>query len=354
MSDNLSNESIIALTTEGGGGVALDTMVRAAQFLAQGVRRGVPFLGRRRLTVVAGDAWLTRSTNLTAELEEPVFICPLAAEPGGSRAMFCLDGEAISFLLEGSLGGDGSEMPKLAKKGLSPPQRAFIDRVATNIVRTLSLSLERAIGLSLLKLPMMTGEKTSSSALVALPLHFQDMVRASSEEKDDEDDFGLDNFDDEPEKDDEDGEEQECKRHGTVILAMSKNALNTARAVGTTKRGTNLDRRLVATLKEVQVDVIAELGRLVLTLGELTDLKIGDTLRLDVGVNAAIDVRVEDEVVFKGQPTTAGSQLAIEIVGLKRHEVDAAVSPKDVEREELGPEPAPLRTRASGRLRDTS
>jgi len=345
MTDAKSNESIIALTTEGGGGLALDTMVRAAQFLAQGVRRGVPFLGRRRLTVAAGDPWLTRSTNLTVDLEEPVFICPLAAEPGGSRAMFCLDAEAIGFLLEGSLGGDGSEMPKLAKKGLSPPQRAFIDRIATNIVRTLSLSLERAVGLSLLKLPMMAGEKTSSSALVALPLHFQDMVRTAGAEDEDEDDFGLDDFDDEPEK---------GKRHGTVILAMSKNALNTARAIGTSKRGATLDRRLVATLNEVEVDVVAELGRLVLTLGELTDLRIGDTLRLDVAVNAAIDVRVEDEVVFKGQPTTAGSQLAVEIVGLKRHEVETAVIQKEAEREDLGPEQAPLRARASGRLRDTS
>ena len=54
-------------------------------------------------------------------------------------------------------------------------------------------------------------------------------------------------------------------------------------------------------------------GRRVLIVDEITTS--GDTLRLAVPVEGGtVDVRVEDQVLFRGRPTTSGSQLAVRVL----------------------------------------
>ena len=72
--------------------------------------------------------------------------------------------------------------------------------------------------------------------------------------------------------------------------------------------------------------MVAELGRVPMSLGDLGLLQVGDTLRVPVAVNGAVDVRVEDVPLFKGRPTTAGSQLAVRLIEETR------VSPSATER----------------------
>lgn len=308
------NVALISVTSEGGAAVAEETLLRAAPALASGVRRGVPFLGRRRAAPIAGVPSTVRASEFGKDLEEPVFVCSLAADPGGSRAMFALDGRAIAFLLEGMLGGDGSEPTRLAKRPLSTPQRAFIDRIAGTIVQGLSSALAKTVGLSLTKLPERVNERSSDGVLVQLPIEFHDVAPKAEEKKE----FSLDDFD-APSLNGADGEpppEEGGPKEtlGTVVIAVSKNALNVARSGNQEKRPKRSDPRVEATLRQVEVDVVAELGRVRLSLSKVARLKVGDTLRLDVPVNADIDVRVADQLLFKGQPTTMGSQLAIHVV----------------------------------------
>lgn len=315
----MRNETLISVTSEGGSALAEEAMRRAAPSLAAGVRRGVPFLGRRRATATAGEPSTVRGSEFGRELEEPSYICPLAVEPGGSRAMLALDANAIAFMLEGMLGGDGTDTPKLPKKGLSAPQRAFIDRILGSIVLGLSGALAKSIGLSLTKLPQLVNERSADGVLVQLPIDFRDVAPKTETKKE----FTLDDFDAPSLRGGANSTpgESPAGSFGTILLAVSKSALNAARAATQSKKIERVDWRIAATMREVRVNVVAELGRLKLKLGDLAKLRVGDTLRLDVQVNGEIDVRVENQALFKGRPTTLGSQLAIEIIECRQPEV---------------------------------
>lgn len=108
---------------------------------------------------------------------------------------------------------------------------------------------------------------------------------------------------------------------------MSKTALNAARAANQSKKVERLDLRVAATVREVHVNVVAELGRIKFKLGDLAKLRVGDTLRLDVPVDGDVDVRIESEVLFKGQPRTVGSQIAIQLTARKEPDVPPRPEP---------------------------
>ncbi|MFP6685280.1 MAG: FliM/FliN family flagellar motor switch protein, partial [Polyangiaceae bacterium] len=301
--------SLISVTATGGSTAALETMRRAGDPLALALRRAVPFLTRRGVAIKPGEPYVMNSNELESQLTAPVYLANLASEPGGARAAICLDSKAISFLLEGSLGGDGSDPPKLNAKGLTAPQLAFMDRVFTNIMKCCAETIERSIGLSVKNLPRAQGQKSAGATLVVLPLNFVD--EAALDDDDDMDVFGPESTDEAPESDDE-AESSSSASRGRMLIGLSKNALNRARAANDRRQRTQpIDDRVAATIREVDVDVVAELGRLPLTIGKLMALKVGDTLRLDVPVNGHIILRIDEVVLFRGQPTTAGTQLAI-------------------------------------------
>jgi flagellar motor switch protein FliM len=303
MSDNTT--SLISVTATGGSTAALETM-----------RRAVPFLTRRGVAIKPGAPYVVNSNELESQLTAPVYLANLASEPGGARAAICLDSHAISFLLEGSLGGDGSDPPKLNPKGLTAPQLAFMDRVFTNVMKCCAETIERSIGLSVKYLPRAQGQKSAGATLVVLPLDFVD--EAALDDDDDMDVFGPDSNDEASDGEAEAEAEAEAgstTSQGRMLIGLSKNALNRARAAHDRRQRTQpVDDRVAATIREVDVDVVAELGRLPLTIGKLMALKVGDTLRLDVPVNGHIILRIDEEVLFRGQPTTTGTQLAIQIV----------------------------------------
>ncbi len=305
-------ENLIALTSEGGNALAEEAMRRAAAALAQNLRRGVSVLGKRRAMVVAGEPTTVRASDFAKDLAGPVHIVPIAADPGGSRAMMAVDAPTIGLLVEGALGGDGSDPPKLNPKGLTGPQRAFMDRIADGIVKALSPAMARNVGLSLTKLaPHTMNERSADGALVQLPLYIRESVAAAPASTGGG--FSLDDFDSPDAGAPAAAEPEEGVTIGTILLAVSKTALNAARAANQQKRVDRVDPRIAATMREVAVEIVAELGRMRMTLGQLGALRVGDTLRLDVAVNGDVDIRVENQVLFVGQPTTVGTQLAVQL-----------------------------------------
>jgi flagellar motor switch protein FliM len=50
-----------------------------------------------------------------------------------------------------------------------------------------------------------------------------------------------------------------------------------------------------------------------MTLGQLSSLRVGDTIRLEVPVGGAINVRADGRVVLRGHPTTSAGQIAVRI-----------------------------------------
>jgi len=252
--------------------------------IAKALRRAVPFFVRRGVVVVGGEAAFATAAELAEAHEAPSYTVMLTTEPGGARAMFIVDGPAIAYLLEGSLGGDGTMLPELDPEGLSPAQRAVITRVAELMVTTMSEGMDRAIGVGLVSLPAGPEATATGGPMVALTLTLTEV-------------------------DEETGEEQ---AHGNVTLAISQHALSAVHS-RPADRAREPDQRLVKTLEQTEVEVVAELGRMQISLGQLAALEIGSTLRLAVPVKGAIAVRVDQRVLFKAQPTAVGTQLAVRL-----------------------------------------
>lgn len=299
-------QSLVSVSSEGGSSTAIDTMNRAVPAILRGIRRGVPFIARRQIEVVPGTPSLVDAQAVTETLVPPLYAVPLAAEPGGNRGYLAVDGRAISFLLEGTLGGDGRDLPQLDPEGLSAAQRAFISRLMGNVVHTLSGAMRNAIGLSLTPLPESDGEQAVTGAMVALTIRFEALIE--DEEEDDPDEFLF------ADMDEEDDDSPAIDTFGTMVIAVAKSALIAARRQESRPR-TKVNPRVVGSLECTDVELAAELGRMTLPLGQLLGMRPGDTLRLPIAVGSAIDLRVGTERLLKAHPTTSGSQLAVRIAG---------------------------------------
>ena len=70
-----------------------------------------------------------------------------------------------------------------------------------------------------------------------------------------------------------------------------------------------------AAVAEVELEVVAELGRVRLMLARIASLRVGDVLRLPLSVDAPARLHVGGHGLFLGTPITRGSQIAIEISG---------------------------------------
>jgi len=299
-------QNLVSVSSEGGSSVAIEAMNRAIPAIVRGVRRGVPFISRRQVEVVPGEPQLVDANGVTETLVPPLFAVPLAAEPGGNRGYIAVDGRAISFLLEGTLGGDGRDIPQLNPEGLTAAQRAFISRLMDTVVSTLSGAMRQAIGLSLTSLPQEQGERAVTGPMVAVTLRFEALIE--DEEEDDPEEFLFADMDQ-----DDDGSPA-IDTYGTIVIAVSKSALVAARRQES-RPVQRVNPRVVSSLECTDVEIAAELGRVVLPLGQLLSMRPGDTLRLPVAVGSAIDLRVGSERLLKAHPTTSGSQLAIRIAG---------------------------------------
>lgn len=312
-------QTLVSVSAEGGSDSALDALDRAIPSVTRGIRRAIPFLARRRVEIVADKPSLVEFSALTESLALPVFEARLATDPGGNRAMLALDGPSIGFLLEGTFGGDGDDLPKLATEGLSAPQRAFIDRLCNTLARTFSDAMRSSMGMTLTRIPYVEGEGPVGP-MVAVRLRFEAVSVPSEEEDEDEDEFLFADFD----ADDEEIPDRVIV--GTLVVAVSKSALNAARAVNE-HRPHRLNPRIADSLGEAEVELAAELGRMSMSLAEVLGLVPGDVLRLPVALGTPIELKVEDEPVFRALPTTVGTQLAVRIAdesGAVAVELDAA------------------------------
>jgi len=71
-------------------------------------------------------------------------------------------------------------------------------------------------------------------------------------------------------------------------------------------------------LNMAQVPVTAELGRANITVGELLQLQTGDVLQLDQSVKGLLEVKVGNQLKFKGTPGIVDNRMAIQIAQIIR------------------------------------
>jgi flagellar motor switch protein FliM len=73
------------------------------------------------------------------------------------------------------------------------------------------------------------------------------------------------------------------------------------------------DPRMIRAVADVSVQVVAELGRLELSLGRVLALCKGETLRLSTAVKEPICIRVAGVEKFRAVPVVSRGQLAVQV-----------------------------------------
>ena len=257
---------------------AASALEQASPQLASALRRAMPFLARHGTEVTLCFARAIPLGELLGDLPRPIHATHIAVSPGGSRGAVIFDAGAIAMALDGVLGGDGTAPPPLDAAGLTPPQVALISRVVEGVVRSFSEVMTRRFGVALHQSPPDGDDAGSETAPVACS-------------------FEL-------------GSGPQC---GRVMLLMAKEALLGANADRQDGPANGIDPRVAAVVEQVELDLVAELARMKLTLRHLSTLRVGDTIRLDVPVGGAINVRADGRVVLRGHPTTNAGQIAIRV-----------------------------------------
>jgi flagellar motor switch protein FliM len=239
----------------------------------------MPFLTRRGRQITLCFARATPLGDILADLSRPIHATH-AVVSTGARAAVVLDAKAISLVLDGVLGGDGKTPPELDPTGLTTPQVALVARVLNDIVRSLSEVFTRKFGVSLNVVAPDSDEASSEAAPIACCFE-----------------IGA-------------GEHL-----GRVVLLVAKEALLVGSSEGDRTSDRHVDQRISAVVEQVELEIVAELARVRMSVGQLSALRVGDSIRLEVPVGAAVSLRANGYVVLRGYPTTSAGQIAIRIEG---------------------------------------
>ena len=66
-------------------------------------------------------------------------------------------------------------------------------------------------------------------------------------------------------------------------------------------------------LSQAQVQVIVELGTATINVRELLNIEIGDVIQLDQSLKGLLEIKIGNQVKFKGGPGVSGSRMAVQI-----------------------------------------
>jgi len=276
MSTERPSNSVFGGAAQGGAQKRLiDSMDAMAEQLAAALRRAVPFLMRQSVDISPLPARVGSTQDLIAALEGPTFTVSLVTDPGGSRACLAFDRRAITYLLEGLLGGAHGEEDRPLTE-LTGPQRAIMGRVATAFLRA-TVDVFSPLGIRLQPLPSGHGSHEDAE-LVGVELAVAPGAHR-------------------------------------VLFAIGRQAMENAWTHQLSDDDDSVSgSRIPALLEEVELEIAVELGRVHRRFADLQALKVGDVIRLDTVVSDPVVIRVGDRPILRGRPTAAGTRLAVSIV----------------------------------------
>jgi flagellar motor switch protein FliM len=255
-------------------------MEAVAAAFARSARRSLPFLTRFKGKILPRPVEMAPRDVPAQGFEDlPSFTVNLAGA-GNAWATLTLTSQAIAMVLEGSLGGRGAPTPGVLGADLTAPQRALIGRIA----RSLAGDLAAAIGqVAHLEVQVTAEEPRKEGAGKALT-----------------------------------GFRVVCDVDGTgvptaLVITIGAKTFDDAVRESTAREAAEVDPRIGDALPEVDLELVAELGRVSLGLRRVLSLKPGDVIRLTTAVDDAVAVRIEGAMKFFAAPITSRGQLAVEI-----------------------------------------
>jgi flagellar motor switch protein FliM len=238
--------------------------------LEHAVRRTAPYIARAKGSIVVHRPEPALLSEVLAKTVAPHYVATVRVCDTGLGALV-VDGATIALGIRGVLAGGRGEPPALDAAGLSPAQRALAARLARGLVAASRDALAPR-GLVIEEAP---ADEMPHGPLVA--------VRIT---------FGSD----------------DAAGDVTLLLPIAE-----AAAVTRPARHETIDPRVEEALGEVEIDVVAELGRVAMTLADIGSLAVGDVVRVRLPVDASARLRVGETVLLHGRPTTLGHQIAIAI-----------------------------------------
>jgi len=252
-------------------------------------RKALPFLVRRRARLLPQSVAIVDALSTAQDLGRGVRLeISLEEKAGPGWADLVINAEGLAVILEGTLGAAEGAGPAALGDDITPAARALATRVARSLASDFVAAVKEEVGIDF---------KVG-------------MVRSVSPADNNE---GRSS----------DGLRVDCLFVGMaetacIALILSAESLEEAAREHEEPPVQQGDPRVIDSLRDVPVEVIAELGCATLTLTRVLSLKVGEVLRLPTALDDAIAVRVAGVRKFDAVPVASRGQVAIEIRG--RHE----------------------------------
>lgn len=260
-----------ALAVPGGRGrAACGRVAEVSGDLAIALRRAMPFLARRRVAVTAEPPPRCLSFAELAADDSIVHVAPFQVQRG-SRGLLLVDEAALARILDGVLGGQPGVMPTELQRSpsgaLSSAQAALAGRVSGTMLRAFGEVLTHKLGITIE--PIAAKDIESGSAVVAT---------------------------------------LSMEGGGRIMLALPLSVIRTSEQP---EEEAPIDSGIAMAMTEVEVDVVAELGKVRLPLATIAGLKVGDVLRLSLPLDERARVSAGGSTLFQGRPTASGEVVAV-------------------------------------------
>ncbi|MBX3228832.1 MAG: FliM/FliN family flagellar motor switch protein [Labilithrix sp.] len=260
-----TDPQIKTLAQPGGRGrAACARAAEAGPELATALRRALPFLARKRVSITVDPTRCTSFADLAAD-GSIVYTAAFNEKSSSTRGLVLFDEAALARVLDGVLGGGSATTLPSAK--LTSAQNALASRVSVGVLRAFADALAARLGLTLE--PCASKEIDAGAAVVvALVL----------------------------------------EGGGRVSIALPLGCIRTDEPSADPAR---VDPGIEAAMTDVELDVVAELGKVRLSLDAIMKLQVGDVVRLSLPLDEKARVSAGGAVLFHGRPTASGEVVAV-------------------------------------------
>lgn len=260
----MSTEQIKTLAQPGGRGrAACAKASEAGAELIVALKRALPFIARKRLPVKLEPARCISFADLAAD-DAIVYTSAWSEKTSNARGLVFFDEAGLARVLDGALGGgDATKLPSLK---LTSAQNALASRVTVAVVKAFAEALSNKLGLSI---EASANKEIDGGIAVVLSL-------------------GIEGG-------------------GIISVALPLACIRADEPSEAPK----VDEGIANAMLDVDVDIVAELGKVRLSLEAIAKLQVGDVVRLSLPLDERARVSAGGAVLFHGRPTASGDVVAV-------------------------------------------
>jgi len=264
---------------------ALQMMSQIAGRFARAAKRTLPFMVRQRTRLVPQGVNIVNPSEDDQQADAgPSFEVVLESDEIPAWATLTINTSALRLILEGSLGASTPGSGLLGTE-LTLAQRALVARVARSLAEDLANAIRDDVGI---KLSVVSSHGKSADEASERPQ--SDGLRV---------DCVFEDIPDDP----------------RISIAVAVGTLESATRDDNDDLPTAGDPRMTEAVKDVPIEVVAELGRLKVGLRHLLAWKAGQVIRLSTAIDDPVELRIAGVTKFVGRPVISRGQLAVEIRG---------------------------------------